>query len=87
MSLTVFHAEGSVCFHAFSPGFLFWCMLFGLGFLLDQKEQGRYPEVVAISASNIGFPDIFTGTDLSGTLCGVLVGAGAVAYGTNLCYT
>ena len=41
----------------------------------------------AISASDIGFPDIFAGTDVSGAVCRVLVGAGAVAYGANLCYT
>ena len=46
MSLTVFQQKVPFISMLFSPGFLFWCMLFGLGFLLDQKEQGRYPEVV-----------------------------------------
>ena len=46
MSLTVFQQKVPFVSMLFSPGFLFWCMLFGLGFLLDQKEHGRYMEVV-----------------------------------------
>ena len=46
MSLTVFQQKIPVLSMLFSPGFLFWCMMFGLGFLLDQKEKGRYLEIV-----------------------------------------
>ncbi len=46
MSLTVFQQKVPFISMLFSPGFLFWCMMFGLGFLLDQKEKGRYLEVV-----------------------------------------
>ena len=46
MSLTVFQQKVPLVSMLFSPGFLFWCLMFGLGFLLDQKKQGRYPEVV-----------------------------------------
>ena len=46
MSLTVFQQKIPFVSMLFSPGFLFWCMMFGLGFLLDQKEKGRYLEVV-----------------------------------------
>ncbi len=46
MSLTVFQQKVPFVSMLFSPGFLFWCMMFGLGFLLDQKEKGRYLEVV-----------------------------------------
>ena len=38
MSLTVFQQKVPFISMLFSPGFLFWCMLFGLGFCLDQKE-------------------------------------------------
>ena len=46
MSLTVFQQKIPFVSMLFSPGFLFWCMMFGLGFLLNQKEHGRYLEVV-----------------------------------------
>ncbi len=46
MSLTIFQQKVPFVSMLFSPGFLFWCMMFGLGFLLNQKEQGRYLEVV-----------------------------------------
>lgn len=46
MSLTVFQQKVPFVSMLFSPGFLFWCMMFGLGFLLNQKEKGRYLEVV-----------------------------------------
>lgn len=46
MSLTVFQQKVPFISMLFSPGFLFWCMMFGLGFLLNQKEHGRYLEVV-----------------------------------------
>ena len=46
MSLTVFQQKVPFVSMLFSPGFLFWCMMFGLGFLLNQKEHGRYLEVV-----------------------------------------
>ncbi len=46
MSLTVFQQKVPFVSMLFSPGFLFWCMMFGLGFLLNQREQGRYLEVV-----------------------------------------
>ncbi len=45
MSLTIFQQKVPFVSMLFSPGFLFWCMMFGLGFLLNQKEQGRYLEV------------------------------------------
>ena len=45
MSLTVFQQKVPFVSMLFSPGFLFWCMMFGLGFLLNQKEKGRYLEV------------------------------------------
>ncbi len=46
MSLTIFQQKVPLVSMLFSPGFLFWCMMFGLGFLLNQREQGRYLEVV-----------------------------------------
>ena len=46
MSLTVFQQRIPFVSMMFSPGFLFWCMMFELGFLLNQKKQGRYLEVV-----------------------------------------
>lgn len=46
MSLTVFQQKVPFVSMLFSPGFLFWCMMFGLGFLLNQKVRGRYLEVV-----------------------------------------
>ena len=46
MSLTVFQQKVPFISMLFSPGFLFWCMMFGLGFLLNQKEQARYMEEV-----------------------------------------
>lgn len=46
MSLTVFQQKVPFVSMLFSPGFLFWCMMFGLGFLLNQKEHGGYLEVV-----------------------------------------
>ncbi len=46
MSLTIFQQKVPFVSMLFSPGFLFWCMMFGLGFLLNQREQGRYLEVV-----------------------------------------
>ncbi len=46
MSLTAFQQKVPFVSMLFSPGFLFWCMMFGLGFLLNQKEKGRYLEVV-----------------------------------------
>ena len=46
MSLTVFQQKVPFVSMLFSPGFLFWCMMFGLGFLLNQKEKGGYLEVV-----------------------------------------
>ena len=46
MSLTVFQQKVPFVSMLFSPGFLFWCMMFGLGFLLNRKEKGRYLKVV-----------------------------------------
>ena len=46
MSLTVFQQKLPFISMLFSPGFLFWCMMFGLGFLLNQKEHRRYMEEV-----------------------------------------
>ncbi len=46
MSLTIFQQKVPLISMLFSPGFLFWCMMFGLGFLLNQKQHGRYMEVV-----------------------------------------
>lgn len=41
MSLEVFQQKVPVLSMLFSPGFLFWCMMFGVGFLLNRKEKKR----------------------------------------------
>lgn len=39
MSLTIFQQKIPLLSMLFSPGFLFWCMMFGIGFLLNRKEK------------------------------------------------
>lgn len=46
MSLEVFQQKVPVVSMLFSPGFLFWCMMFGLGFLLNRREKGSSMEAV-----------------------------------------
>lgn len=46
MSLELFQQKVPLLSMLFSPGFLFWCMMFGLGFLLNRREKGRSMEAV-----------------------------------------
>lgn len=41
MSLTIFQQNIPLLSMLFSPGFLFWCMMFGIGFLLNNPNKKR----------------------------------------------
>lgn len=46
MSLELFQQKVPVLSMLFSPGFLFWCMMFGLGFMLNRRRKEGSVEAV-----------------------------------------